>query len=227
MAALLGAAACGGDDAPMAPVGGGSAGGASGDDGSAGGASGDAGGPQTMLVPSVMYGDFEGSSVGDIWFLDGKMLAAEALDPPRDGSAHALHVQLMTPAGSDGRQVQTHIHTKLDTLYAGIQFWARNGAAAGDDVELMFALTSLVSADYWSELRAQRPWPVKRFHVGAAWSQNTIPFDTLATEGPGVPAMADGDSMLHFLFPGDAAYDVWIDDIAFFCKPPGCEVAAQ
>jgi len=154
-----------------------------------------------------------------------------ALEPPRDQSRFALHLD--DPEDLGGASLTFHMHQPaiwssdangLGMPYVGVRFWAKRGESGPTSV--IVAITGLAQerSDYVDDLEASRPWLVRRFALTTDWRRYFALFRDFAPEEEGepVPAADDGGQVLHWLVPRGESLDLWLDDLEFACAPGVC-----
>lgn len=144
----------------------------------------------------------------------------EPLVPPRGSSRLGLHF-VSTHAAENG-DLTTHHHFDWSKQFSHVRFWARSKTPGA---EVIVSLTHILPRDstFYGDARAGRAWQGKRVALGPTWQLHTIAFAELAPLGPGtpVPIFGNAGTEIHFVLPGDRAYDLWLDDLQLRC-PEGC-----
>lgn len=144
----------------------------------------------------------------------------ELLMPPRGTSRQGLHF-VSTHAAETG-DLTTHHHFDWSKQFSHVRFWARSETPGA---EVIVSLTHILPRDstFYGDARAGRAWQGKRVALGPTWQLHTVAFTDFAPLGPGtpVPTFGNGGTEIHFVLPGDRAYDLWLDDLQLRC-PQGC-----
>lgn len=161
----------------------------------------------------------DGNSAIPVFWLGGHV--CENPGPERAGWGHALHVT--GPARAEGGDLNTHHHFDWTRPYDAIRFWARS--AGEQPTEVVVAITEILGQDrgFHIDQKAGRAWRGKRVAVTGEWRLYTVAFEdfTPLSVGEPVPTYGPagaGGSEIHFVFPADRAYDLWLDEIALSCR---------
>jgi hypothetical protein len=153
-----------------------------------------------------------------------------SLEPPRDASRFALHLD--EPEELGGADLAFHQHfplwvpnaNGLGEPHVGVRFWAKRGELG--PTSLVVAITGLSQEqnDYVADLEAGRPWLVRRFALTTDWQRYFVLFRDFAAEGDGetAPPSDETGQVVHFIVPSGEPLDLWLDDIEIACAPGTC-----
>jgi hypothetical protein len=176
----------------------------------------------------IAYGDGTGTQAPKV----GDVKSYDASDDCDRGSAYALHA---LGAGSDdyGFGVAFRFPQNVDTVkagYKGIRFKAKT-TLTSRKISLKVAMPGTLDASFGGScVPTQTPKKDCNDHPAASvviaaggWLDYEVEFSSLQQEGWGVVAEANFEavSQIHVIFPGpvsggDADFDVWVDDLAFY-----------
>ncbi len=134
------------------------------------------------------------------------------IEPPRDGSTQARHVSgAGFPSGVVLWLELDHLQRRPVDLssYAGLTFWTRLSSTSGKlDVLLNDGSTNVTA---WGE---SPPASSLSVAVGGGWQQVTLSFEDFGVPQP------QAVSIDFHVGDGGGSFDLWIDDLAFFCAGP-------
>jgi hypothetical protein len=149
------------------------------------------------------------------WFLtsDGVQdVGLSPIEPPRDGSTQGRHVS------GDGFPAGVVLWLQLDhpvggsvdlSAYAGLTFWARMSSS---DRRLDVLLNDGSTAPApWTGVP---PAPYASVAIGSEWQKVELSFEALGVSAP------EATSIDFHVGDGGKSYDLWIDDLSFFCVGP-------
>jgi hypothetical protein len=173
------------------------------------------GAPMAPFPPAIFWQAPGGQWKIGNWFLtsDGVHdVGLSPIEPPREGSTQARHVS------GDGFPEGVVLWLQLDhprgglvdlSAYAGLTFWARMSSS---DRKLDVLLNDGSTAPApWTALP---PGSYASVAIGSVWQQVTLSFEALGVSEP------KATSIDFHVGDGGKSYDLWIDDLAFFCVGP-------
>jgi len=149
------------------------------------------------------------------WFLTSDRVydvGLSPVEPPRNGSTQARHIE------GEGFASGVVLWLQLDhpegrrlglKAYAGLTFWARQ---SGTDRTVDVLLNDGTKAP--GDWTGSPPGPVVSVMVGPEWHEVTLFFDEF---GQAEPAASSID---FHVGDGGESFDLWIDDLSFFCDGP-------
>ena len=171
--------------------------------------------PMVPFPPAIFWQAPGGQWKIGNWFLTSEGVhdvGLSPIEPPRDGSTQARHVS------GDGFPAGVVLWLQLDhprgglvdlSAYAGLTFWARM-ASSDRKLDVLLNDGSTDPAP-WTGLP---PAAYASVAIGSEWQEVTLSFEALGVSEP------KATSIDFHVGDGGKSYDLWIDDLSFFCVGP-------
>ncbi len=172
------------------------------------------GAPVALGSAAIFWGSPAGGWNLGNWFWSSdrvRDVELSPIEPPRDGSKQARHVSgAGFPSGVVLWFELDHPQRRPVDLspYAGLTFWTRLSSTSGK-LDVLLNDGSTVTA--WGE---SPPASSLSVAVGGGWQQVTLSFEDFGVPQP------QAVSIDFHVGDGGGSFDLWIDDLAFFCAGP-------